>query len=154
MSEVLFYHLERRALEEVLPQLAERSLDRGWKVLLRCESLDRARDIDRLLWSYDEQSFLPHALAGEPEAARQPILITVEEENTNNADVLFLVGGALPPDWNGAAAKAFVRIVLLFDGRDGSAVAGAREAWRGAKAAGHEITYWKESPGGKWEKQG
>jgi DNA polymerase-3 subunit chi len=44
--------------------------------------------------------------------------------------------------------------VLLFDGRDAEALAAARGQWKLAKEAGHEVTYWKESPAGKWEKQG
>ena len=47
-----------------------------------------------------------------------------------------------------------LRIVVMFDGRDTKAVDGARTAWRAAKEASHEVTYWKESATGKWEKQG
>jgi DNA polymerase-3 subunit chi len=43
--------------------------------------------------------------------------------------------------------------VLLFDGRDSAALSAAREAWKSAKASGHEVTYWKESSSGKFEKQ-
>jgi len=153
MSETLFYHLERRSLEGVLPGLVEKSLERGWKVLVKCESADRADALDTLLWTFND-GFLPHAQLGDGEAMRQPVLITVEEGNPNNAAIFFLVGGASPPDWNGEVAKALTRIVLLFDGRDPAAVDGARAAWKTAKAAGHDVTYWKESPTGKWEKQG
>lgn len=154
MSEVLFYHLERRALEDVLPGLVEKSLARGWRALIKTESADRADAIDTLLWTYAQESFLPHAQAGDGEAGRQPVLITTEADNANGAAILFLVGGAEAPDWAGEEARALTRIVLLFDGRDPSALQNARESWKAAKAVGHEVTYWKESPTGKWEKQG
>ena len=153
MTETLFYHLERRGLDDVLPGLIEKTLDRGWKALIRVDSAERADAIDTRLWTYND-GFLPHAQAGDGDPARQPVLITVEEGNPNTADVLFLVGGAEPPAWDGEPAKAFTRIVLIFDGRDASAVEAARSAWKDAKAAGHEVTYWKESPTGKWEQQG
>ncbi len=153
MSEVLFYHLERKTLDDVLPGLVERTLARNWRALIRTESADRAAAIDNLLWTYDEQSFLPHAQMGDGDASRQKILIAVEEANANAADVLFLVGGALPSAWDGAPAD-YTRIVLLLDGRDPEALQIAREAWRNAKSAGHYVTYWKESLTGKWEKQG
>ncbi len=153
MTETLFYHLERRSLDDVLPGLVEKSLARGWKVLIRCESADRVDALDTLLWTFND-GFLPHAQQGDGEAARQPVLLTVEEGNANGAAILFLVGGAAAPDWNGDAVQAFSRIVVLFDGRDPAALEGARAAWKAAKAAGHEVTYWKESPTGKWEKQG
>ena len=151
MTETLFYHLERRALEEVLPGLVGKSRARGWKALIRADSATRADAIDTLLWTYDDQSFLPHAQQGDGEAARQPVLITVEEGNANGAQIVFYVGGAQPGDWTGLAGLS--RIVMLFDGRDEAALASARAAWKEARAAGHDVTYWKESPSGKFEKQ-
>ena len=151
MAETLFYHLEKRSLEEILPGLVEKSRQRGWKALIRCDTADRADSIDTLLWTYDDQSFLAHAQAGDGDSARQPVLITVEEGNPNSAEIVFYVGGAQPNDW--ATLNALSRIVLLFDGRDGAALATARSAWKDAKAAGHDVTYWKESPSGKFEKQ-
>ncbi len=154
MTEVLFYHLTRRTLEDALPALVERTLAHGWKAFVRTESDERAQTIDRLLWTYDEASFLPHGLSTEPAPARQPVLIGTDEGVANGAEVLFLVGGAPAPDWTGALAKGLVRIVVMFDGRDPAAVESAREAWKASKRAGHEITYWKETPAGKWEKEG
>lgn len=151
MTETLFYHLERRGLDEVLPGLVEKTLERGWRAVIRTESSERADAIDTLLWTYSEQSFLPHAQSGDGDPKRQPVLITVEDENPNGANVLFCVGGAAP-DW--AAVGALTRVVLMFDGRDGEALGRARTAWKDAKAAGHDVTYWKESPTGKFEKQG
>ena len=153
MTETLFYHLERRSLDDVLPGLIERTLERSWRALVRVDSAERADALDTQLWTFND-GFLPHAQSGDGDPARQPVLITMEEGNPNKADVLFLVGGAPAPDWNSAAAKAFTRIVLMFDGRDPSALDSARIAWKAAKSAGHDVTYWKESPTGKWEKQG
>lgn len=151
MTETLFYHLERRSLDEVLPGLVVKSLERGWKALIRADSAERAEAIDALLWTFDDQSFLPHGQRGDGEAARQPILIGVEESNDNGAQILFCVGGVAPDDWT--ALSGLARIVLLFDGHDEIALNAARAAWKDAKAAGHEVTYWKESLSGKFEKQ-
>jgi DNA polymerase-3 subunit chi len=152
VTEVLFYHLEKRSLEDVLPGLVERTLARGWRGLIRPESGDRAQAIDNLLWAWSEESFLPHAQSGDRDAATQPVLITVEEGNANGAQVLFLVGNALPPSLERDLA-AFGRIVVLFDGRDDSALSAVRRAWSETKAAGHPTTYWRQSASGKWEKQ-
>jgi DNA polymerase-3 subunit chi len=153
MTEALFYHLERRALDDVLPGLIEKTLERGWRAVIRTESSERADAIDNLLWTYNDQTFLPHAQAGDGNPKRQPVLITVEEDNPNDANVLFLVGGAAPPHWEDAAARSLTRVVLLFDGRDADSLARARAAWKDAKAAGHDVTYWKETLSGKFEKQ-
>jgi DNA polymerase-3 subunit chi len=151
MTEALFYHLERRSLEEILPGLVEKSLQRGWRAAIKTDSSERSDALDTLLWTYDDQSFLPHAQLGDGEASGQPVLITVEEGNPNSAQIFFYVGGALPGDWS--ALSDLARVVLLFDGRDAQALASARAAWKDAKAAGHDVTYWKETSGGKFEKQ-
>ena len=151
MTETLFYHLERRALEDVLPGLVEKSLERGWRAVIKTESSERSDALDNLLWTYDEASFLAHAQSGDGDPKRQPVLITVEDENPNGAQILFCVGGAEPSDWKSLSQMA--RVVMLFDGRDQAFVERARAAWKKAKDAGHDVTYWKESPSGKFEKQ-
>jgi DNA polymerase-3 subunit chi len=151
MTETLFYHLERRALEDVLPGLVEKSLQRGWRAAIKTDSSERSDALDTLLWTYDDQSFLPHAQAGDGDAGGQPVLITVEEGNPNSAQIFFYVGGAIPGDWK--VLNELARVVLLFDGRDSEVLASARGAWKEAKAAGHDVTYWKETPSGKFEKQ-
>lgn len=153
MTETLFYHLERRALEDVLPGLVEKSLSRGWRAVIKTDSSERSDALDNLLWTYDDQSFLAHAQSGDGEASRQPVLITVEDENPNSAQILFCVGGSSPADWGAAPVLQLARVVMLFDGRDAAMLDQARSAWKDAKAAGHDVTYWKESPSGKFEKQ-
>ncbi len=154
MTETLFYHLERRSLEDVLPGLIAKSLERGWRAVVKTDSSERSDALDNLLWTYDDQSFLAHAQSGDGEAARQPVLITVEDENPNNAQILFCVGGARPDDWKSAGLSSLARVVMLFDGRDSTMLECARAAWKDAKEAGHDVTYWKESTSGKFEKQG
>jgi len=151
VTETLFYHLERRSLEDILPGLVEKLLQRGWRAAIKTDTSERSDALDTLLWTYDDQSFLPHAQLGDGEASAQPVLITVEAGNPNAAQIFFYVGGAQPSDW--ADLNELARVVLLFDGRDAEALAAARAAWKEAKGAGHDVTYWKESPSGKFEKQ-
>ena len=71
--EIWFYHLERSTLDQVLPGLLEKTLQRGWRALVRGAVAHRLDDIDEHLWTYRDDSFLPHGQASEPHAARQPI---------------------------------------------------------------------------------
>lgn len=153
MPEVLFYHLERRSLEEVLPSLLEKTRARGWKANIRVGSAERMEVLDNHLWTYADQSFLAHGTSADGRSDRQPVYLTTEEDNPNNAEVLFLVDGATVQEWVGAELNGFERIVLLFDGGNPNALKDARSAWKSAKNAGYQVTYWKESSGGKWEKQ-
>ncbi len=149
MTEVLFYHLERASLESVLPALLERTLERGWKAVVRCGARETVERLDEILWTYSDDSFLPHS-ADPSCAAAQPVWITDDDAVPNGADLLFLVDNA-KADASGLAP--FVRCVTIFDGGDDHAVARAREFWKAVKEAGFEATYWKQSPQGKWEKQ-
>lgn len=148
-TEVLFYHLERQPLEKVLPDLLARSLQRGWKVVVQAGSDERVAALDAHLWSFSEESFLPHGTDREADAALQPILLTVEDANPNGAQVRFLVDGVA-----GAGLEAYERVVHLFDGNDDEMVAAARERWREAKAAGFTLAYWQQDENGKWVKRG
>ena len=152
MTEILFYHLERARLEGVLPELLEKTLAKGWKAVVRAGSRERVEALDSHLWSYRDASFLPHGAgaADDKVTARQPVWLTDGDETPNAADVLFLVDGAVQPT---DGLDKFVRCVTIFDGGDEAAVADARSFWKASKDAGHDITYWKQSAQGRWEKQ-
>lgn len=150
MAEVLFYHLTRRPLEAAVPGLLEKCLERGWKVTLRAGSPERAAALNRHLWTYREDSFLPHGGPGDGEAARQPVYLTAGEEVPNGADVLMLVDGAAAEP---AEMTGFTRILLLFDGHDQEALVAARGAWKAVTAAGLKAVYWAETEAGGWTKK-
>ena len=129
MTEVLFYHLQNMTLESVLPPLLEKSLERGWRVVV--------------------QSFLPHASSRVADAQDQPIVLSIEEGNPNRANVRFLVDNAALP----ADCDSYERLVLVFNGDDPDAVAAARENWTACKARGFEVTYWQADERGRWQRR-
>ena len=150
MTEILFYHLQRHPLERVLPALVEKSLERGWRVVVQAASEERIEALDAHLWIFRDDSFLPHGTWREAEAAEQPVLLTVHDGNPNGAAVRFLLDGAPVP----ADAGDYERIVLLIDGNDPDAVAAARERWSEGKAKGFEVTYWQADENGRWQRKG
>ena len=109
MTEVLFYHLQNMSLESVLPPLLEKSLERGWRVVVQSTSQERADALDAHLWTYRDDSFLPHVTARSGDLADQPIVLAVEEGNPNGANVRFLIDNADLP-----AAKLCERILAEF----------------------------------------
>ena len=115
----------------MLPGLLERSLKRGWRAAVQAASDERVAALDTLLWTYRDESFLPHGTARDGRASSQPIYLTAGDDNPNEAQVRFLVDGAMLAD-----ASPYTRVAYVFDGRDQDAVARAREAWQTAKAAG------------------
>ena len=150
MTEIFFYHLQRQPLERVLPTLIEKSLERGWRVVVQAASDERVEALDAHLWTFRDDSFLPHATWREAETAEQPVLLTVNDDNPNGAAVRFLIDGAPVP----ADADAYARIVLIIDGEDPDAVAVARERWSEGKARGFDVTYWQADEQGRWQRMG
>jgi DNA polymerase-3 subunit chi len=148
MTEVLFYHLQNAPLEQVLPQLLERSLARDWRAVVKVGNAERMEALVNTLWTYREDSFLPHGTRDDGPAEQHPVFLTVADENPNAAQVVFLVDGAEPGDIAG-----YERCVLMFDGRDEEALTQARAHWKALKGAGHDATYWQQSDEGRWEKK-
>ena len=83
MTEIGFYHLTRSKLEQALPRLLEKVLESGARAVVRAGSDERIRFLNTNLWTYDQDTFLPHGSAAEGEAAHQPIWLTTEQENPN-----------------------------------------------------------------------
>ncbi|WP_374304462.1 DNA polymerase III subunit chi [Ferrovibrio sp.] len=148
MAELLFYHLTRRRLEQVLPELLEKTLQRGWKAVVKGGSEERIQQLNGDLWTYGRASFLPHGVKADGFADKQPVYLTTEDERPNNADVLFLVDGA-----DAENVSAYTRVCDLFDGNDEDAVQAARQRWKRAKDAGHTLAYWQQSETGGWVKK-
>jgi DNA polymerase III subunit chi len=149
MTEILFYQLKGQPLEQVLPPLIQKSLERGWRVAVQASSDERIEALDAHLWTWRDDAFLPHGTSRDAEAAEQPVLLTVDETNPNGAAVRFLVEGASMP----GDAAAYQRVVVLFDGEDPEALDDARARWTKAKEEGFEVTYWLTDKNGRWQRQ-
>ena len=148
MTEIGFYHLTRSPLERALPKLLEKAQASGARVVVMAGSDERVDALDQALWLYDPASFLPHGSARDGEALAQPIWLTAEDENPNEATILVLTDGA-----RSERVAEFARCLEMFDGNDETAVTAARVRWRDYDAAGHALIYWQQTERGGWEKK-
>lgn len=148
MTDVLFYHMTESTLEDALPALLEKSLERGWRAVVQVGTIERRDALDQHLWTWRDDSFLAHGTDHDRHADRQPILLTTGTDNANSAQIRFLTDGAEPPD-----LAAYQRAVFLFDGHDQSQVEQARAHWKTMKAAGHQVAYWQQTPERRWERK-
>jgi DNA polymerase III subunit chi len=150
MTTVFFYHLQQQPLEKVLPTLLAKTLERGWRAVVQAGTAQRVEALDAHLWTYDEDSFLPHATQAEEDAADNPIVLTIAPDNLNRAEIRFIVDGvALPEDM-----AAYERVMVIFDGNDDEALATARAQWKEVRAGGHEAQYWQQDEDRRWHKKG
>ncbi len=146
--EIRFYHMTRTTLEAALPQMLEKTLERGQRAVVRASSAERVEALTSWLWTYRDRSFLPHGSAKDGHGALQPVWLTDQDERPNGAQVLFLTDGAVSQ-----RLDDYELCAVLFDGNDEAALAAAREQWRGLKDSGHDLTYWQQDAQGRWEKK-
>jgi DNA polymerase III subunit chi len=149
LTEVLFYHLTERPLEAALPEILEKALQRNWRVAVCGTAPDRLAMLDDHLWTFRDDSFLPHAMAGEGDDARQPVLLGTGGTWANDPQVLVLVDGARVEP---AELAGVERVCLMFDGNDPDRLAEAREDWKRLTGAGLKAVYWAQE-GGRWVKK-
>jgi len=147
MTEIRFYHLQRSALESALPQLLGKVLEKGWHAVVQAGSDERVEALNGQLWTYDDQSFLPHGSKSDGDGELQPVWLTSLEENPNKAQVLMLVDGAAH-----SGPQAYELVCDIFDGNDPEALAAARARWKQYQAMGIPLTYWQQTDNG-WEQK-
>ena len=150
MAQVDFYHLQNQSLENVLPKLLEKAYATGKRIVVKVGNEERVEFINGILWTYTEQSFLPHGSKKDGYGEEQPIWLTSGEDVPNKAEFLFLVDGALIDTQSG---ENYSRIFNIFDGNSEAAVQQARQFWKDLKAAGYTVNYWQQDSSGKWSKK-
>ncbi len=150
MSRVDFYHLQSKKLEDVLPKLLEKAYGVGKKAVVRVGNSERVEFLNSMLWTYDEQSFLPHGSKKDGAADMQPIWLTADNDVPNKAEFLFLVDGASAEL---EEISNFERVFNIFDGNLNEALEKARAFWKELKNQGVEVFYWQQNANGSWQQK-
>jgi len=149
VKEFLFYEMyARHNLETVLPILLERCLKRKWSVVIQSSSIEECDALDNYLWSYSEDSFLPHIVSYGKGCKDSPIILTADRDNMYQAVVRVLVNRAIPPDLQG-----YMRSVFIFDGSNSEELAQATSYWQIFSTSRHKMSYWKQDAYGCWIKK-
>lgn len=146
--EVRFYHLLRQNELQVLPTMLQVALSRGQKSVIKFSDEAHMAQADDYLWSFAADSFLPHGTARDDAPARHPVYLTTQDENPNNACVLFLCGGA-----ESSMHDQFDLCCEMLDGHNPQALAAARVRWKDYQQKGYDVTYWQQTERGGWEKK-
>ena len=146
MTTIQFYHLRSTSRERAVPKLMEKALESGARVLMMAGQQATLKTLSEAMWTNDANAFIPHGFAREPHANEQPIILTLADENPNQASILCLLDGAAPADFS-----AYQKILDVFDGNNEADVAAARLRWSHYKEQGHALQYVKQQPGGGWK---
>jgi DNA polymerase III subunit chi len=148
MTEIRFYHMQTKRLEQALPEIVAKALERKHRIVIKAGSRERVETLDAALWTQDPGSFLPHGYVKDGTEAEQPVWLTTEDENPNGATVLILADGAAS-----GTIQNFALCCEIFDGNDEAAVGVARSRWKAYREQGHATTYFQQDDSGKWQQK-
>jgi DNA polymerase III subunit chi len=147
MTDVSVYKLTVTPLEKTLPKLMEKVLQGGKRAVIVSPSKERVEVLNTLLWTYTTLTFLPHGSAIDGFADQQPIWLTSEVENPNQADVIVLCDGA-----QASSLQGFNRCLDLVDGNDTESVREGEKRIEMYKQQGCAVSIWQQDPKGAWQK--
>ncbi|HTQ98939.1 MAG TPA: DNA polymerase III subunit chi [Candidatus Acidoferrum sp.] len=136
MAKVNFYLLKQDSLQAVLAlccKLAEQQARQGQQVFILADSGETAQDMDRLLWSFTPDSFVPHVLAGDALAGQTEVIIGVSATDAGNATCILNLGT------EPVAVHAGLNAIAEFVPNDETAKAQSRVRWNHYKQLGHEL---------------
>jgi len=147
LPEFRFHHLERRRVDTALPALLETAVEEGARVVVQAADAAARDALNERLWTYREDSFLPHGGPGDGDPATQPVFLADTDETPNDAALRVLLN---PADALRFLENPCERVIVLFEARDEEAMAAARTAWKALASAGATMSYWKEGDDGGW----
>ena len=150
MIRVDFYHLQRSSLEQILPKLCEKAYSTGKRIKIQLGTEERIEFINTLLWTYNEESFLPHGSKKDGFSEEQPVFISADEDNPNGASLLILADGAMP---NPDTLQHYERVLNIFDGTNDVSLNNARNYWKQIRDLDGELHYWQQNEKGSFEQK-
>lgn len=150
MIRVDFYHLQRSPLEQVLPKLCEKAYSTGKRIKIQLGTEERVSFVNSLLWTYNEESFLPHGSKKDGFSEEQPIFISADENNPNGAVLLVLADGAVP---SLEVLQQYERVLNIFDGTNETSLNAARNYWKQIRELNGDLHYWQQNERGVFEQK-
>lgn len=135
MNKAVFYYAPSKLYERHLLALLEKIVKRGERAILRTPDDIRLHELDSLLWTIKQESFLPHGCGGEDDPKHCPIWLTDGTDNPNGSTILVLCDHA-----NGETDEKFEQCLSLIRKDDDASLHKAQALWHKWQGAGLEVT--------------
>ena len=135
MTQVDFYILGQRGGDRhrFACRLTEKAWRQGHHIYLHTASQNESRELEQLLWTYRQDSFLPHGQMGEADPALNPILVGYGTDVGEEHDVLINLAPAVPEFFS-----RFERVAEIIDQNEEARAAG-RERFRFYRDRGYPL---------------
>jgi DNA polymerase-3 subunit chi len=151
MAEIRFYHLTARSVDQALPDILQKALSAGHRIVVRTGDETETERLAAHLWAFRPESFIPHGSTKDGRGTEQPVWLTSGDDIPNGANVM-VVTTDVPLESGQEIAEGITLLCDLFDGRDETALQAARRRWAAYKNGGHAMTYWQQTETG-WQQK-
>ncbi len=148
MTDIRFYHLQKQDLDAALPAILQKAFQSGKNIVVRMRDDKEIERMNKHLWAFKPEVFLPHGSKKDGKADQQPIWLSANDDTPNDAKILILTQGKTEED-----LSPYDMCCEMLDGHDEQAITDARTRWKEYQAAGHDVTYWYQNETGRWEKK-
>ena len=139
LEKAFFYNATRREILNDIAILTEKLYKKNNHILLYCADQETVDTLDEYLWSYREDSFIPHSKKNNEKKLFYPILITNEILNEHEHNILLVLNGVLikETDWT-----KFNKVYYFFDEQNLEEKENARSMWKSFSSLEIDCRYW------------
>ena len=135
--QVFFHYFEKTSGRDLLVYIC-RLVEKGYKqgskpIYIHFDSENEAKEFDSLLWTFRQESFIPHTILGHPEEEKTPVIIGWDTNQIETAEALINVSQGIP------RASTSTSKIHEIVGSDENKKNKAREKWKSYKANGSII---------------
>lgn len=147
MTQIIFYNTAPLQVEKTLFALLEKSLEKGNKSLLLFKEKEKCLSINEQLWTYKQNSFLPHISEDDQiyDNIDVPVYLSTKNENPFKAELLFSIDGFLPDN-----IDHFERVIIIIDVNDELLNEKYKNYYLDIKQNFEDIVFYKSDDNGKW----
>lgn len=147
MTQIIFYSTAPLQVEKTLFALLEKSLEKGNKSLLLFKDKEKCLSINEQLWTYKQNSFLPHISEDDQiyDNIDVPVYLTTKNENPFKAELLFSIDGFLPDN-----IDHFERVIIIIDVNDELLNEKYKNYYLDINKNFEDIVFYKSDDNGKW----
>ena len=130
-----FYLIQKPRFREepllLVCELARKAFDANLSTLVLARDADQAEQLDELLWSFADDAYVPHQIAGDDEDDLAPVLIATPDTDTPIRQLVI--------NLRDAAVQGNVERVLEVVSADDSARGPSRARWKQYKSRGFDL---------------
>lgn len=122
-------------------RLVRKAYGSGLEVVCYSSMPDLLAQLDKLLWTFSDEDFLPHVMTGHPAVADTPIILTDKADDISHYDLLINLDSEWPPFFS-----RFDRLVEIV-GTEEDNKAKARQRYKFYKERGYPLNTFDRANG-------